>query len=247
MVLMQSHFSDAMEESVGTPEVITAGLGYDAYHLGLSAYLWGYPLVRMERIVREYTQVGDSVPPTSFRAALNQIGWATVLATPESHDMPSPNYDTLYMSAVVDLREPYVLSVPDTADRYYVVDVFTMYQELEHYVGRRTTGTRAGRFALVPPGWDGHMPGEITRLDVSTRKVWLWGRIRVLDGEDLAPGAGAARTVRSAAPVGRAQRELTGMWGIPGAVASASCDRVRSAGLFRPSRRGDESQSHQGR
>jgi hypothetical protein len=69
--------------------------------------------------------------------------------------MPTANNDTLYMSAVVGLDEPMVLSVPDTSDRYYVVNVFNMWQELEHYIGRRTTGTKAARYVLVPPAPNG--------------------------------------------------------------------------------------------
>ncbi|PRB48673.1 hypothetical protein CQ009_16650 [Pseudomonas sp. MYb2] len=48
---------------------------------------------------------------------MNQIGWATALASPSAKDMPTANDDTDYMSAVLDLTEPYVLSVPDTHDR----------------------------------------------------------------------------------------------------------------------------------
>jgi hypothetical protein len=116
---------------------------------------------------------------------LNQIGWARELATPQALDMPTANNDTLYMSAVVDLKELYVLTVPDMGDRYYVVDAFNMWQELEHYIGRRTTGTKAGSFALVPPGWDGDLPAGMPRLDVSTSKVWLWGRMRVSADDDM--------------------------------------------------------------
>jgi len=87
----------------------------------------------------------------------------------------------------VKLDQPYILSVPDTHDRYYVVNVFNMWQELEHYVGRRTTGTKAGRYALVPPGWSGKLPAGVKRLDVTTNKVWLWGRLRIAQGEPAAP------------------------------------------------------------
>lgn len=180
-------YPDPLLETVVTPELIADGQEYDAYHLGLSAYLWAYPLVRMERVCREYTTVPDPKPATSYRAALNTIGWATALATPDAYDMPTANQDTLYMSAVVDLTVPYVLTVPDTDDRYYVVNVFTTYQELQHYIGRRTTGTGPGSFVIVPPGWTGTIPGDAARLDVTTDKVWLWGRIRVTAGEDLAP------------------------------------------------------------
>ncbi|GGP27083.1 DUF1254 domain-containing protein [Silvimonas amylolytica] len=177
---------DPLLKTAGTPENVAKGMEYDAYELGLSAYAWGYPLVRMERVVREYTDVPSPKPDTSYRAPMNQIGWARELATPKALDMPTANNDTAYLSAVVDLSHgPYVLSVPDTHDRYYVVDTFNMWQELEHYIGRRTTGTKAGRFALVGPGWKGKLPAGVKRLDIKTSKVWLWGRIRVSPGEDM--------------------------------------------------------------
>lgn len=178
---------DALLTMPTSQENIVAGLEADAYANGINAYIWGYPLVRMERVIREYTAVPSPRPSTSYRAPLNQLGWAQTLATPAAKDMPTANNDTLYLSSVVQLDEPYVLHVPDTADRYYVVDVFNMWQELEHYVGRRTTGTAAGDYVLVPPGWQGTLPEGLKRLDVSTSKVWLWGRLRVNDGEKLAP------------------------------------------------------------
>jgi hypothetical protein len=180
---MSAEPDDALLTTPATPEVIARGLEADGYQLGVSAYTWGYPLVRMERVVRSYSDVSSGVPATSYRASVNKIGWARELATPSAKDMPTANNDTFYMSAVVDLDEPYVLSVPDTADRYYVVNVFNMWQELEHYIGRRTTGTKAARYVLVPPGWTGAVPADATRLDVSTKKVWLWGRLRIAQGE----------------------------------------------------------------
>ncbi|CAD5108418.1 DUF1254 domain-containing protein [Zestomonas carbonaria] len=159
----------------------------EAYALGVMAYSWGYPLVRLERIIREYIDVPADKPATSYRAPLNQIGWATELSTPADKDMPTANHDTLYMSAVVNLTEPYVLSVPDTADRYYVVNVFSMYHDLEHYIGRRATGTQAGRFAIVPPGWQGTLPAGVKALAATTDKVWLWGRLHVTPGEAMEP------------------------------------------------------------
>jgi hypothetical protein len=182
----EQSYPDALLTTPMTPQTVAAGSEADAYAQGVQAYVWGYPLVRMERIARQYTDAPDPNPPTGYRAALNRIGWATELATAASKDMPTANNDTFYMSAVVKLDQPYILSVPDTHDRYYVVDVFNMWQELQHYVGRRVTGTQAGRFAIVPPGWEGKLPADVKRLDVSTGKVWLWGRLRLKDGEDKA-------------------------------------------------------------
>ncbi|RKG39307.1 DUF1254 domain-containing protein [Acinetobacter rongchengensis] len=180
-----SSYPDPLLTTPINPDAINEGLEIDGYTQGVQAYIWGYPLVRMERIIREYIDVPNPKPATSYRAPLNQIGWAREVATDTAKDMPTPNNDTAYMSSVVKLDEPYILTVPDTNDRYYVVNVFNMWQELEHYIGRRTTGTKAGKFALVPPGWKGTIPAGITRLDVKTDKVWLWGRIRIAQGENL--------------------------------------------------------------
>lgn len=180
-------YPDPLLTTPVTPEHVEKAKELDAYNLGMSAYLWGYPLVRMERVLREYTDVSQPQAATSYRAPLNRIGWATELATPDAKDMPAANNDTLYMSAVVQLDEPYVISVPDTDDRYYVINVFTTYHELEHYIGRLVTGTEAGRFALVPPGWTGTLPAGVQRLDVSTPLVWLWGRLHIRDGEPMEP------------------------------------------------------------
>ena len=180
-------YSDALLTTPLTPEALAKGNEIDAYEQGLQAYVWGYALVRMESVARQYTTVPNPKPSTSYRSPLNQIGWARELSTASAKEIETPNNNTLYMNAIVQLDEPFILSVPDTHDRYYVVDVFNMWQELEHYIGRRATGTAAGRFALVPPGWKGKLPAGVKRLDVTTKKIWLWGRIRLAQGEDGAP------------------------------------------------------------
>jgi hypothetical protein len=79
-----------------------------------------------------------------------------------------------------------ILKTPDTKDRYYVVDVFDMYQNLTSYIGRRTTGTKPGIFAIVPPNWKGKIPTGVTKVIIAaTPKVWLWGRLNVKEGDDI--------------------------------------------------------------
>lgn len=177
---------DLLLSTMISPDIMSQGIQKDVDMVTKLAYSWGYPLVRMERVIREYTDVSGGVSETSYRAPLNHIGWARELATPAALDMPTANNDTLYLSAVVDLEEPYVFSVPDTDSRYYVVNVFNMWHELEHYIGQRKTGTKEGSFVIVPPGWEEEIPeGTGAILQTSTSKVWLWGRLRVNEGDDM--------------------------------------------------------------
>ncbi|MFF0391723.1 DUF1254 domain-containing protein [Kitasatospora sp. NPDC004615] len=72
--------------------------------------------------------------------------------TPADTDVVTPNNDTPYSWAWLDLRaEPWVLEVPAT-DRYHVLPVHDLDTAYAGFVGTRTTGNGGGRYLIAGPG-----------------------------------------------------------------------------------------------
>ena len=71
---------------------------------------------------------GGGHPSTGPARPVNVMGYTDILVGPEA-EFVSPNNDTFYMSLDADVtQEPLVLHVPNTNDRYYVlqfVDAWT--------------------------------------------------------------------------------------------------------------------------
>jgi hypothetical protein len=138
--------------------------------------IWGLPLVLFGRYLD--AAIAASVP-------FNRFFMNTETATPLSHAV-GPNIDTLNGRAWLDLSEgPQVIGVPDMADRYYSVQLQDMYMNSFAYIGRRTTGTKAGWFAITPPGFSGELPEGVTRIEAPTSKVLAFVRTLVRGRPDL--------------------------------------------------------------
>jgi hypothetical protein len=147
----------------------------EVFRLGLKAYIFGYPLVLMEMTRQVHLQ----------RTPVNHFAHALAFPTPSARNVVRPNCDTLYSSAWVDLSQgPVILSVPDTHGRYYLVQVMDAWTETLAVPGKRTTGTQAGHFALVGPGWKGDLPPGIPIIQASTHTLWLIGRIQTNTAAD---------------------------------------------------------------
>lgn len=155
--------------AVLAPSPAAAGSSEDtlrrqALHAGIDAYVYGFPLLAERRVTR-------GLPMNAFA----HVGSP---ATPVVRLVVLPNADTPYSTSRLDLRsEPIVLEVPKSNGRYYTMQLLDAYTNVFAYVGRRVTGTRPGRYAIVGPRWRGTLPEGVRRIDSPTPDVWLLGRI----------------------------------------------------------------------
>lgn len=147
----------------------------DAVPIGIEAYVYGYPLVTMEMTRRVMTNVEK---PEGTRAPMGQFVRMREYPDATFRDVTAPNADTLYTTAWIDVgNEPWVLSLPDANDRYYLFPMLDGWTNVFQVPGKRTTGTGAQKYAITGPGWKGKLPEGVTEYKSPTNLVWLLGRI----------------------------------------------------------------------
>jgi hypothetical protein len=151
--------------------------------LAVEAYVYLYPLVMMDTTRRMSTNVPAGVkqgfgPPNSFHHFL-------AFPPADFRGVVRPNFDTLYSSAWLDLtREPVIVSAPDTQGRYYLLPMMDMWTDVFAAPGKRTSGTGAAHFAVVPQGWTGELPQGVQRIDSPSPYVWIIGRTQTNGPKD---------------------------------------------------------------
>jgi hypothetical protein len=153
--------------------------------IAAEAYLYGVPLVMNYKAMYLSAVAKDS---PEFKAPFNQIKSHARVSTPDDKAVVSPNADTPYSWACLDLRaEPVVLSTPTVEPgRYFSVQLVDAYTHNFGYIGTRATGNGAGSFLIAGPGWKGEMPKGITRVIPSeTPLVFAGCRTQLFGPEDL--------------------------------------------------------------
>ncbi|RMA82637.1 hypothetical protein DFR27_0588 [Umboniibacter marinipuniceus] len=147
----------------------------EAQQIAEEAYIFGYPLVTMEMTRRVMTNVPE---PDGARAPMGHLLKYRSYPTAEFRDVTAPNADTLYTSAWVDVtNEPWILSLPDSDNRYALFPMLSGWTDVFQVPGKRTTGTGPQKYAITGPGWAGELPDGVTEYKSPTSIVWLLGRI----------------------------------------------------------------------
>ena len=161
--------------AAGAQAGVPTNIDPEAGRIAVEGYVYLYPLVLMDVTRRQATNVEAGKTPG--RGPTNTFSHLRTFPSADFKDVVRPNFDTLYSPAWIDLvREPVIVSVPDTAGRYYLLPIYDMWTDVFAVPGTRTTGSAAGHFALVAPGWQGQLPAGVQRLNAPTPLVWIIGR-----------------------------------------------------------------------
>lgn len=131
---------------------------------------------------------GKTLQALAAKLPVNYLYNRTELLGPDDRTVVSPNNDTLYSYALLDLREhPVILEVPAVPERYYSFQLVDMRTDNLDYIGTRATGREAGSFLIAGPDWDGKQPDGFTGKVIRSpsRVLFLLGRTAVDGKSDL--------------------------------------------------------------
>lgn len=147
----------------------------EEFKIAVDAYIYGYPLVTFDMARRQQTNVAES---DAEHAPMGQMIKMRNYPAEDNHCCAAPNADTLYTIAWLDLsREPWIFSIPDMGDRYYILPMLDGFSEVFKVISSSSNGGQAGTYAITGPGWKGTLPEGVVRVASPTAMVWILGRI----------------------------------------------------------------------
>lgn len=139
------------------------------------AWLYALPLIEMATTRARLLKAPG--------AAINTLNHTRTLSDHTARWVTTPNNDTLYSSAFLDLTKGAVtLTIPPMGKRYYSVAVMDMFTNNNVVLGSRTVGGEGGTFTLVGPGQASSGPNPVR---IATPHAWLLIRTLTDGGADL--------------------------------------------------------------
>ncbi|MCB1498581.1 MAG: DUF1254 domain-containing protein [Bauldia sp.] len=168
-----------------------------AYAIGIQAYIDGFPMMDLYRTLWETS----FDPDRGHDRTLNEFFTFGRLVTSDDDWVITPNNDTIYSRAFLDLRaEPVILEIPPMGDRQFWFPVGDMHHDFDANLSWDTIGSQGGAFAFVAPGWTGVLPEGVQRIEASTPIIWTLGRFAVSGADDL-PAAVALQNLSRLVPL----------------------------------------------
>lgn len=140
------------------------------------AYRYTFPLVLMDLTMKSATNTETA--DLAGHAPVNQLINSQNLANADTRMVVTPNVDTVYTQAWLDLSaEPMIFVLPQT-------DRFCMTQVLDAWTNTPAT-LKSGSYLLALTGYTGAVPKGVTLVEIPTSMAWLITRTLINDEADM--------------------------------------------------------------
>ena len=145
------------------------------------AYIYTFPLVIEDATLQKAT---NTETPTDNRAPINQLMHTKDVADASSRMVVTPNVDTVYSQAFLDLDKDkaFILKKPKT-DRYCSIQILDGYTNTHALLGSGFDGQEEKTYLITREDYDGEIPNGVTHIKMDTDIVWMIVRT-ICNGKD---------------------------------------------------------------
>jgi hypothetical protein len=129
------------------------------------------------------------VQTAGMGSGINMLIPRLTLSDASTREVTTPNNDTLYGSAWLDLRDgPAFFTIPPLS-RYHSAAIMSITSDVIALLGTRTVGTEGGRYAIVGPKFSGDLPKGVEMVRSPSNDAWVLVRVVVNGPDDVAAAA----------------------------------------------------------
>ncbi len=149
-----------------------------------AGFIFGLPIVMNYAVMYQFIIDRSS---SQWKAPFNGLYNDAHVFTPADTAVPTPNSDTPYSMAWLDLRaEPMVVSIPAVdPKRYLSAQIIDASTYNIGYLGSRTTGSAAVSAVIAGPGWQGTAPAGMKLVRSASQFVFVIFRTQLFDAADM--------------------------------------------------------------
>lgn len=152
-----------------------------AERAAFDAVIFGRPAVQTYDLM--HAQAIERANP--LYVGFNTFAHGRDLAGPGYKPFKTPNADTLYSNAFLDLSAgPVLITVPPTEGRYYTLNFLDLFGNATN-ISARTHGTKGGTYLIATTEWGGEVPADATLFRVTQPFMWILMRIEVENTKEL--------------------------------------------------------------
>lgn len=148
----------------------------EQWELLSEAYRYTFPLVLMDLTMKSATNTVTA--DSAGHAPVNQLIHSQNLANADTKMVVTPNVDTVYTQAWLDLSAgPMIFVLPET-------DRFCMTQVLDAWTNTPAT-LKSGSYLLALTGYTGTVPEGVKLVEIPTSMAWLITRTLINNEADM--------------------------------------------------------------
>lgn len=146
-----------------------------------AAYIYSYPLVMVEALKKTTTNTEEV---TNNRAPINQMIHGKNLVDASFVDVVTPNTDTIYSQAFLDLTDTALVLVKPKVDRFAAVQMMDAYTNTIKVLGSGETQDEQ-TYLLTGPDFDGSVPDNMEQVAFPQNMGWVLIRVLCKGIDDL--------------------------------------------------------------